>query len=401
MSTTIVGGGIGGFTVASELRARGYDAEITIIDPHGLPYDRPPLSKEILSGEKNAEQLLLAPRSWYEENNVHVKKAHVARICGVERQLYFDDGTAEGFDNLVIATGGVPRALPTPGFDDPGLFVLRTTEDAVALKNVLGEGVHLAIIGAGLIGAEVASSAQDLGAKVTLVDPAPVSLVPAVGEEIAARLHDMHADHGVEHICGLTTKLEKTDDGYRLHIDGERTLDADHVLLAVGIVAEEELAQSAELECDGGVLVDHEQRTSMEKVWAVGDCARLRNADGSLERRHEHWESAVHEAQTAAASIMGDELPQHGASWFWTDRYGTHVEGIGSMTAPGTTVIRPDAEGKPSVAFRMHHDGRMAGCASVNDGMAVRAARRIIDRGLTPDQEALADPAVPLKKLAK
>ena len=98
---------------------------------------------------------------------------------------------------------------------------------------------------------------------------------------------------------------------------------------------------------------------------------------------------------------MGDELPQHGASWFWTDRYGTHVEGIGSMTAPGTTVIRPDAEGKPSVAFRMHHDGRMAGCASVNDGMAVRAARRIIDRGLTPDQEALADPAVPLKKLAK
>ncbi|MDO5076946.1 NAD(P)/FAD-dependent oxidoreductase [Corynebacterium sp.] len=398
-TTTIIGGGIGGFTLASELRSRGYAGAVTIIDPHGLPYDRPPLSKEILSGEKNAEQLLLAPRSWYEENNVAIERGAVGRIDPAERMLVMEDGTTRSFDNLVLATGGVPRNIP--GFEDPTLHVLRTVDDAERLKKVLRPGVHLAIVGAGLIGAEVASSARALGAEVTLIDPAPVALVPALGEALAQRLHELHATHGVRTITGLTTAIEHTEKGYVISVDGQESVTADQVLMAVGIVPEERLARSAELDCDGGVLVNHAQQTSMDRVWAIGDCARTRNADGTLQRRHEHWESAVFEAQIAAASICGDELPKHGAPWFWTDRYGVHVEGVGSMTEPGTTVLRMAADGQAQVAFRVRDDGRLAGCAAIDNGMAVRAARRLIDRQIVVDPAQLQDPSINLKKLAR
>lgn len=398
-STTIIGGGIGGFTLASELRSRGYSGDVTIIDPHGLPYDRPPLSKEILSGEKNAEQLLLAPRSWYEEHNVTIMRGTVGRIDPDERVLVLEDGTTRPFDNLVLATGGVPRNIP--GFDDPTLHVLRTVDDAERLKKTLRSGVHLAIVGAGLIGAEVASSARELGAEVTLIDPAPVALVPALGDALAHRLHDLHAAHGVRTITGLTTGIENTGNGYVISIDGAESVTADQVLMAVGIVPEERLARSAELDCDGGVLVNHAQQTSMDRVWALGDCARTRNEDGTLQRRHEHWESAVYEAQTVAASICGEELPQHGASWFWTDRYGVHVEGVGSMTEDGETVLRPDADGQPQVAFRVRPDGTLAGCAAIDSAMAVRAARRLIDKRIVVDPAQLQDPSINLKKLAR
>lgn len=400
-STTIIGGGIGGFTVARDLRAGGYEGEVVIIDPLGLPYDRPPLSKEILSGDKSPEELLFVPADWYGQNNVEVLPAKVARIDVEKRELVLEDGATRAYDNLVIATGGHARRGNTPGFNDDSVMVLRTTEDALALRGVLKEGVRLGIIGAGLIGAEVASSARALGAEVHLIDPAPVSLVPAVGEEIAHRLHDLHAEHGVTFINGMPTSVEHGESGHVISIEGHDPVTVDHVLLSIGLIPEEALAQSAQLECDNGVLVDHQQRTSAPGIWAVGDCARRRNEDGTLERRHEHWDSAVQEASAAAASILGASAPKESAGWFWSDRYGVHVEGVGSMTDDGETVIRPDAEGRPAVAFRVTADGHLAGAASFNDSMAVRAARRIIDRGIAVDPTQLADPSVPMKKLAR
>ncbi|MCL0245210.1 FAD-dependent oxidoreductase [Corynebacterium sp. CCM 8835] len=400
-SVTVIGGGVGGFTVASELRNHGYTGPVTIIDPEGHPYDRPPLSKEMLTGEKNAEQLLLAARSWYGDNDVELVRDSVVRIDPEGRKLVLEDSGDRPFHDLVIATGGLPRQLPVPGFDNPDLLVLRSIDDARALRQKLKRGTHLAIIGAGLIGAEVASSALSLGARVTLIDPAPIALVPAVGPEIAHRLHDLHAAHDVTYLQGMTTAVHGNDGAFTIDIDGHDSVEADCVLLAVGIVAEERLAQSAELDCDGGILVDSAQRTTAYGIWAAGDCARLRTPDGHLERRHEHWESAVFEAQTAAASILGRPLPEHGASWFWTDRYGVHVECVGSMAAEGTTVVRPDADGNPGIVFRLNPDGTMAGCAAYDNGMAVRAARRIIDRGIVAAPEKLADPGINIKKLAR
>lgn len=399
-ATTIIGGGIGGFTVANELRNRGYEAPITIIDPEGIPYDRPPLSKDVLSGKKTLEDLYFVPASWYKENNVEVRVGTVTRIDGEAKRLVLDDGAELDYENLVIATGGFARRGATPGFEDETI-ILRSTKDAEALKAQLGEGKHLGIIGAGLIGAEVAAQARELGTEVTLVDPVPVSLVPAVGEEIAQRLHDLHEAHGVRFIQGMTTGVERKDGKLEIGIDGQDAVVCDAVLLCIGLIPEEALAQSLGLEVDNGVLVDHEQKTSIDGVWAVGDCARRRNADGTLERRHEHWDSAVQEAKAAAASIVGQELPQESASWFWSDRYGVHLEGTGNMMAEGETFIRPDADGKPAVAFRVTNDNKLAGAAAFDDSKAVRAARRIIDRNITVDPAQLIDPSVQLKKLAR
>ncbi len=400
-STTIVGGGIAGFTLASELRSHGYEGSITIIDPEGLPYDRPPLSKEILEGAKSDEELLFAPESWYSENEVSIVRDAVMRIDAEGRTLVLAGGTDHPFQNLVLATGGLPRPLPLPGFDDEGVRVLRTRDDALGLRGALQEGAHLAIIGAGLIGAEVASSARKLGAEVTLIDPAPVALVPALGPELAQRLHDLHAAHGVTFINGLTTAITRDGEKFRIDIDNHEGVIVDEVLTAVGIVPEEQLARSAELECDGGVLVDHRGATTTEGIWAIGDCARLRHPDGRIEPRHEHWESALMDAKNVAAAITGQEPPAPTASWFWTDRYGVHVEGVGSMSAEGSTIVREDAEGNPAAVFRLRPDGTMAGCAAVDDGITVRSARRIIDRSKVIEPDLLADPSVKLKKLAK
>lgn len=402
-ATTIVGGGIGGFTVASELRKLDAEAPITIIDPEGLPYDRPPLSKDVLAGKKTAAELQFVPEQWYADNKVEVVTGKVVGIDAETRTLRLEDGSERNFDNLVLATGGFARRGATPGFDEA--LVLRTTADAKALGEGLGEGVHLAIIGAGLIGAEVASSARILGADVTLIDPQPVSLIPAVGEDIARRLHDLHAAHDVRFIQGLTSSITREDDKYVIAVEpasGEpETITADKVLLSIGLLPDESLARELGLDCDNGVLVDHEQRTGAEGVWAVGDCARRRNPDGTMERRHEHWDSAVQEARAAAYSIVGQEAPAESASWFWSDRYGVHVEGTGDLNVEGKTYIRPDGEGNPSVTFRVTPDNLLAGAAAYDDTMAIRAARRIIDRGITVDPNQLIDPAVPLKKLAR
>lgn len=398
--TIIVGGGIGGFTVAQELRGLDADAQITIIDSEGTPYDRPPLSKDVLAGKKGANELGFVADQWYADNNVEVVEGTVARVDKDANEVVLEDGREFTYDNVVLAVGGFARRGPTPGFEDE-VIVLRKKADAAQLAQACQPGRHLGIIGAGLIGAEVASSARELGADVTLIDPVPVALVPAVGQDIAQRLHDLHAAHGVQFIQGMTTGVTRQGDKLEIGIDGQDSIVVDDVLLCIGIIPHEELAQSLGLDCDGGILVDHEQRTSLPNVWAVGDCARVRNADGSLERRHEHWDSALQEGRAAAYSIAGQEAPKESASWFWSDRYGVHVEGTGSMVGEGTTVLRPDAEGKPAVAFLVGADNKLIGAAAFDDSKAIRAARRIIDRDITVDPEQLADPSVQLKKLAR
>lgn len=405
-SVVIIGGGISGFSCARELRAGGFTGSLTIVDPEGLPYDRPPLSKELLTGEFATDDTLLAPASWYEDNDVAIVTDRADRIEPDTGRIVLESGDALQPDAIVLATGGSARRLAIPGGDLPGILTLRTKADSLALKERLVPGARVAIIGAGLIGAEVASTAAKNGCEVTLIDPAPIPLVPAVGPEIAEALHAMHAEHGITCFTGLPTEITHDGEAFAIDLDGAHETEgktmiaADVVLVAIGIDTYCPLAASAELEQEGGVLVDAGGRTSNERIWAIGDVARLRNEDGSLARRHEHWESAANDGKAAAASILGAELPKFGSSWFWSDRHGVHVEGIGLMSEPGTTVIR-EVEGRPQLAFRVADDGRVIGAVAIDGGMAVRAARRIIDRGKIVDPADLANPDIDVKKLAR
>lgn len=401
----IVGGGLAGFSMAQELRKRGFGGAVTIVDPEGLPYDRPPLSKEYLDGRQPAEKLPFIEESWYTENNVTLVTDTVTAIDPESLEVTLESGGTLPADEVVLATGGHARKLPIPGGDLPGLRYLRTKADADALREVLVPGKHLAIIGAGLIGAEVASTAVNAGAEVTLIDPVAIPGVAGMGETIALHLHKMHEAHGVHTLVAQTTAFAERDGKYVVEVDGGLNeggteVVADAVLVAIGIVPDIHLARDMGLDMDRGVLVDEGQRTSNPKVYAIGDIARLRRADGTLGDRHEHWESATHSGQTAAAALLGQELPVHPAPWMWTDRYGLHVEAVGTMREEGHLVVR-EKDNVPSLAVLLSDDGHVLGAAAIDGGNAIRAVRRMIDRGIVPDREKLADPSVDLKKLAR
>lgn len=399
-SVLIVGGGMAGFATASQLRARGFQGRLTIIDPEGLPYDRPPLSKDYLLGTKPAEQILLADAAWFAEQKIAVVAGRASALMPDEGGVLLTDGRKLTADRIVLATGASARRLDIPGGHLESVLQLRTRVDADRLRASLAPGVRLAIIGAGLIGAETASAALDLGAEVTLLDPVSPPLVPAVGSDIANRLHRMHAARGIRVLTGIPKAITADSAGHRIAMGGGASIDADLVLVGIGAVPDVRLAEDAGLDVDGGVLVDEHQLSSHPHIYAVGDAARTRLGDGTLLRRAEHWEHARNTGTTAAAALLGQELPDHGAPWFWSDRHGVHLEGVGSMSGEGITVVR-EAEGVPVAGFHLDPAGYLVGCAAIDGGLLVRAARRIIDRRILVDPAKLADPAVDLKRLAR
>ncbi|MGW6356360.1 NAD(P)/FAD-dependent oxidoreductase [Streptomyces sp. NPDC055092] len=403
-SVTVVGGGLAGFTAARELRQHGFDGSIRIIDPQGLPYDRPPLSKSFLTGQVTAEEIRLAPASWYADNAVEVISGRVAKLSPNAGAVSLDGGRELSTDAVILATGGAARQPALPGWDHPVVRVLRDQADADALRAVLGPAARLVVVGAGLIGSEVASSAAALGASVTLVDPVPVPLVPAVGPELAEALHAMHTQRGVRVVQGTPARI--TGAGAATVVTVERSgltdllLDADVVIMAIGIDVDTQLAAAAGLAVNDGVEVDPGGRTSNPAVYAAGDSARIRHADGTLLRRGEHWESAVLDGVAVARSLLGLPVEARPPAWFWSDRHGVHVEAVGSMAAPGSTVLRHSG-GSPQLAFRLDPEGRLVGCAAIDGGKAFRAARRLVARNAMVDAGLLQDPAADLRKLGK
>lgn len=412
----VVGGGIAGVSTAAELRKQGYAGELTLVTADPFPYDRPPLSKEYLAGAKDLGSIALQAPEWYAEQRIDlITGALVEALDPAAGTVELMGGRQLSADRIVLATGGWPlwpdvervvRELldrPPAGRGIPrsttGIHTLRSAEDADALRHVLLSGARLLVVGAGLIGAEVASTARKLGTEVVLVDPAAPPIAAAVGTRVAAWLHSLHAVHGVEAVTATVEKLESTSAGVVAHIAGEaesRTFDA--VLLAVGMVPDTAVAKAAGLEVDNGVLVDAHQVTSHPNVLAVGDCARRRG-----HRRAEHWEAALHDGQQAATTILGIEAGAETAPWFWTDRYDLHVEVVGEMPEPDAEhedVVRGTLGEPPFSVFTLRGE-RVIGAVAVDDPNAVRAARRMIDRGVDVRASDLADPATDLRKLLR
>lgn len=399
-SVVIVGGGLAGFSAAKELRKRGFDGSLSIVDPNPFPYDRPPLSKDFLLGTFSEKDIELESAEWYEQNAIDLLQGSVGKLNVGRGSVSLRSGQELFSDAVLLATGGLARKLSIPGGDLPSVLELRTLADARRLMGCLKTGDSLIIIGAGLIGAEVASSAGVYGVNVTLIDPVEVPLVPAVGPVLAAQLHGMHADHGVTVVTGMPSEIRVDGSRHVVDLQDGRSFSADKVLVGIGIVADTHLAAEAGLEVDNGTIVNSLQQTSNPAIFAAGDSSRYRSDAGDLLRRAEHWEAAIRSGQTAAAAILGQDPEEFGAGWFWSDRYKVHVEGVGDMNASGRTILR-ERDGKAFAAFRISDAGVLVGAASIDGGFTVRAARRIIDLRKVIDAEKLADPAVDLRKLAR
>ncbi|WP_326731646.1 NAD(P)/FAD-dependent oxidoreductase [Streptomyces phaeochromogenes] len=397
----VVGAGLAGVSTCDALRAGGFDGDLLLLSAEdGLPYDRPPLSKDVLLGKARYEDLLLRPAAWYADNAVELRTgAVVTALRPAESAVELADGLRISADRVVLATGGTPRALPVEGGDDRAVHTLRTWDDALRLGERLLPGARVAVIGAGLIGAETAAAAAALGCRVTLIDPVPVPLAAAVGTDIARALHHRHAEAGIRLVTGGVERIERrtTADEVLVHTTGsDAPLAADTVVVGIGIRPSTALAEAAGLHTGNGVVVDDRQRTSHPRVLAVGDLARR---DGhSL--RHEHWDAAQRDGQVAAAGLLGAAPPAGQATWFWSDRHGSRLEAVGTMADAERTVLRGAPDRGPFTAFGLRGEHLVA-AAAIDRGRDIRTARRIIDRAAPVDAARLADETADLRALLR
>jgi len=394
----IVGAGLAGFMTATSLRDGGFSAPISIIDSEPASYDRPPLSKAAFASDEGVQAIAFADAAKFDSLSIDTHFGRAAVAIEPDRgEVVLDDGTVLTATRIVIATGGIPRRPSCEPVGTRLVSVLRTFADARRIRNAATPGSRAIVAGGGLVGAELTSQLRALGVEVTLVDRNAVPMVPAFGETLATHLHAMHATNGVDVRVATLEAIEERGDVVSATLSDGSTVEAEQLIAGLGITAASSLAEVAGLRVDDGIVVDHEHRTSHPRVFAAGDVARFDGPDG-LERREEHWEAAELAGRETAAAILGTEPAPRGARWFWSDRYGVHVEVVGRLIGSGDEIVR--SAGEHPTVFRID-GGLLVGAASVDDPMTVKAARRIIDQRIPVTAEQLADPAVSLRALLK
>ncbi|MEU6179802.1 NAD(P)/FAD-dependent oxidoreductase [Streptomyces coeruleorubidus] len=375
----VVGASAAGLAAAETLRRAGYDGTLTLVgdEPHA-PYDRPPLSKQILSGEWTTGRLPLRTRAVLDALGLDLRLGTAATgLDMTDRAVCLADGSRVPYDGLIVATGVRPRRLPGDG----GAHVLRTLDDALALRGRLKPGCRLVVVGAGFLGAEAAAVARRLGARVTLLEPAPVPLAHAVGTEVGRMLSQAHLDHGVELRTGVTV-AEVTDGGVRL-ADGE-PVEADEVLVAIGSLPNTEWLAGSGLRVGDGVLCG-EYCEAAPGVYAAGDVARWDNPLFGTSMRIEHRTNAAEQGMAAARNLLAASdarRPFAPVPYFWSDQYDMRVQAYGHLRGHDeVAVVEGDlAERRFVAAYRTGE--RLTGALAVGiPPKAVRAWRQAIAGG--------------------
>lgn len=368
----IVGAGLGGLRTAEELRGAGHEGEIVLVgaEPH-LPYDRPPLSKDVARGE--TDDVTLKPAEHYGDLGVELRLGSEATALDAgAHTVTLADGSALSYDRLVIATGLTPRRLP--GLPDvAGVHVLRTLEDARGLRADLVPGRTVLVVGAGFIGCEVAASARARGLEVVLVEPQPTPLASVLGERVGALVARLHEDEGVDVRAGVGLESVGGDERVATATLTDGTeVAVDVVVVGIGSHPvtgwlDGSGVELADRSAGGGVLADATGRTSDPDVWVVGDVASWSLPEGG-HRRVEHWSNVGEQAKVAAHTIVTGAAPDAPAQvpYFWSDQYDVKIQALGEPSATDTVhVVRDD--GRKFLAY-YERDGRLV--AVVGGGLA-------------------------------
>jgi 3-phenylpropionate/trans-cinnamate dioxygenase ferredoxin reductase subunit len=355
----IVGGGLAATRTAEQLRRAAYAGPITIVsDEVHLPYDRPPLSKEVLRGQ--ADDVTLKPREFYEDRDIALRLGCAATgLDTAEQTVTLADGSDIGYDELVIATGLVPKRIPT--FPDlEGIRVLRSFDDSLALRRHAADAHRAVIVGAGFIGCEVAASLRSLGLHVVLVEPQPAPLASVLGTRIGELVARLHRCEGVDVRAGTVVDEVRGDGrvGSVVLTDGTE-LAADLVLVGVGSRPATEWLDGSDVQVDNGVVCDAAGRTSAPHVWAVGDVASWRHVRGH-QSRVEHWSNIAEQARVVAPAILGADLPSSVVvPYFWSDQYDVKIQCLGEPQATDIVHLVED-DGRKFLAF-YERDGVVTG----------------------------------------
>lgn len=390
----VVGGGLAGLRTAEALRAQGYEGDLTLVgaETHA-PYDRPPLSKGVLTGETDDTAF---PTDWDKlrctlllGRRAEALRPHADRPGGI---LETTGGPLE-FDALVLATGASPVRLPGDGPQ----HVVRTRDDALALRTELVEGARVAVVGAGWIGAEVATAAAAKGCRVTVVEAAAAPLSEALGPELGALTAGWYAEAGIDLRCGV--RVTTVDHG-GLTLDHGEFLAADVVVTGIGVRPDIDWLHGSGIEVGRGVLVDAALRTSRPEVVAVGDCAAWWS--GRYDRRLlvEHWDAALNAPETAAATLLGHDAAHDTVPYFWSEQFGRMVQYAGHHPAAERMVFRGSPDNPAWTVLWLTGD-RLEAILTVDRPRDLVQGRRLITDAGRLDLDLATDPDVPLRKAVR
>lgn len=401
-SCVIVGGGPAASAAAATLRAAGFDGSVVIISAEDVaPYQRPPLSKDFLTGVSGAADLELRPGDWYAANDVDLRLGTRASAIDVgARDVVLAGGRRVRYDRLLLATGGVPRRLPD--VDSERVLYLRDLADAEALAKRMVPGEPLVVLGGGFIGCEVAASARTAGVEVTVLEMADVPLQRVLGDDVGAVMADIHRDQGVTLRTG--ERVESVDtgrDGVVISTDRGR-LECATLLVAVGLTPSTELVAGTGVQIDEtsrGIVVDRYCETSVPGIFAAGDVAAHDHPGYGRRIRVEHHDNALKQGSVAARNMLGAHEPYSDLHWFWSDQYHHNLQSIGRTEGCDRTVVRGSVADRMFSVFALS-EGRVRAVFALDRGMDIIGGKRLITSGTQVSVEQLRDESVNLKRLA-
>ena len=406
-SIVIVGAGQAGAVAAASLRQLGYRGGLTLIGQEAHPpYERPPLSQAVLQGTATHAEAAVHPAGFYAENDIALlTETAVAALDPIARTVRLADGRTLPYDRCLLATGGHARELPALPRGRAGVHYIRTLNDALDLRAALRPGVRAAVIGGGFLGLEVASTARELGAEVTVIENGSRLLERALPAIVSDWLAERVRASGVDLRLGGAIAAIGDGPPYAITLADGTQVNADLIVVSIGLAPEVTLARQAGLPLDdnGGICVDAQARTADPHVYAAGDCASQPRACLGTAARFESWQNANEQARAAAAAMLGLAPAAEPYPWFWTDQYGCNIQILG-LPQPGLRyVCRPqtDPQAAPRVLWIGLRDGVPCHGIAVNAGGDLRQLRVLFERGIPVDPHRLADPAEALKPLVK
>jgi 3-phenylpropionate/trans-cinnamate dioxygenase ferredoxin reductase subunit len=392
----IVGAGECGARAALSLRENGYALPVTMIgDEIYLPYERPPLSKQALLSETDPQARSVVDEAALESRSIrHLAGVTVDAIDSTSKQVTLSDGSRLPYDKLLLATGAMPRRLPDVP-ESPRIFYLRTFAHALSLRPWMNPGTHVAILGGGFIGLEVAASARIRGAKVTLIESQERILKRGVPEVIAEAVHELHRENGVEMRCGTSiSRIQADDSGVRIELDDGSAVSADILIVGIGAQPATALAAKTGIALDNGIAVDDRLRTSVEGIFAAGDCCSFPHPlYGGRRLRLEAWRNAQDQGSLAALTMMGSETAYAAVPYFWSDQY-DHTLQITGLVDEGRTVVRREVGENAFILFHLDGDQRLVAASGIGPGNRIakdiRLSEMLIANRAAPPAELLA-----------
>jgi NADPH-dependent 2,4-dienoyl-CoA reductase/sulfur reductase-like enzyme len=399
----IVGAGHAGGSAAGALRAAGFGGNVTLLGSETHPpYERPPLSKELLAGAVPVEKTYLRPLDWYASANIDLRLGtEVVEIDRTAQRLRLSTGETVAYDGLLLTTGARARTLPTAAASNSRIFYIRDIADSLALRARLSRGVRLAVVGAGFIGLEIAATARKAGCAVTVLELADQPLARVAPPEIGAHVAELHRRNGValELRCSVLA-IDTASACCAITTADGQTIESDIIAVGIGAVPNTEVAAASGIAVDDGILVDELGRSDAPSIYAAGDATRHFNPLLGRAIRLEAWQNAQNQAIAVAKVMAGGADAYAEVPWLWTDQFDMNMQVAGAPTAWDELVCRGDRASGSFTMFQLMARA-VVGAISVNSARDMRFARMLIASGKAADPTLLADTKAKLQDLCR